>query len=443
MTTDQTNRLEANSIPESLRERSQWICWRIKHRDGKATKVPIIPGSGDYASATDAETWRSFDEALEYAECGEAAGIGYVFTGDGPFVGIDLDDCRNPETGAPSADARAIIDDLDSFTEVSPSGTGYHVIVRGSLPGDRSRRGSVEMYETARFFTVTGDHVDTTPERVYARPDALESVYNEYIAETELSRGGDTKDAREAPSRNSGIESDSSRGVDLEDEELLERARNASNGEKFEHLWQGSIAGYESQSEADIALCCLLAFWTGRDAARVDRLFRQSGLLRDKWDEVHYSDGSTYGEKTVERAIANTNDVYEPPSRDERDSEAAVQREQAPSSRDPTQGEPTEVDDQTIGGTDGTRAAYLAEKNRLLTDRVDELEATLEQKNERIDQLEVKIEELQTELESRDRERRCASNEQAGNTDQTETVSESATIWSRTKRLFGSTQEER
>lgn len=80
----------------------------------------------------------------------------------------------------------------------------------------------------------------------------------------------------------------------------------ATNGAKFERLWNGNTAGYESHSEADMALCCLLAFWTGGDATQMDRLFRQSGMYRGKWDEVHYADGSTYGEKTVERAIQTT-----------------------------------------------------------------------------------------------------------------------------------------
>ncbi len=212
-----------------------------------------------------------------------------------------IDRCRR--ANALERQAQRELRELESFTEVSPSGTGYHVIVRGSLPGDRSRRGSVEMYETARFFTVTGDHVETTPLQVTERPAALESVYTEYIAETEPSHNETQVGIQQASTH------ETSQSVTLEDEELLERARNASNGEKFERLWRGSIAGYESQSEADMALCCLLAFWTGGDAARVDQLFRQSGLLRDKWDEVHYADGSTYGEKTIDRAIANTDDA--------------------------------------------------------------------------------------------------------------------------------------
>ena len=383
MTETREQAVQTDTIPEALTNREQWICWRTQERDGKPTKVPIVPGTGEYASATDPETWRPFDDALEYLEQGDAAGIGFVFSEDDPFVGIDLDDCRDPETGAPSEGAREIIVELDSFTEVSPSGTGYHVIIRGSIPGDRSRRGSVEMYETARFFTVTGDHVDATPARVSERSDALETVYDEYIAETESREENEAGTQPVSKSKST----ESNQEVTLEDEELLERARNASNGEKFDRLWRGSTAGYESQSEADMALCCLLAFWTGGDAARVDRLFRQSGLIRDKWDETHYADGSTYGEKTVERAIASTDDVYDP-AREDTTEAAETQQAQTATAQGTSRDGPSSLTERTVGGTDGARAAYLAEKNQLLSNRVGDLEAMLEQKDERIEELE-------------------------------------------------------
>ncbi|WP_317175935.1 hypothetical protein [Halomontanus rarus] len=421
MTIDQTNSIDTDGILEGLQEYEQWICWRITDRDGKATKVPIIPGTGEYASATDPETWRPFDEALEYLEDGDAAGIGFVFFEDDPFVGIDLDDCRDPETGSPSTDAREIIVELDSFTEISPSGTGYHVIVRGSLPGDRSRRGSVEMYETARFFTVTGDHVDATPDRVRERSASLEAVYNEYIAETESSAepGQETLDADHDSDGDVNTGTSSQQPM-LEDEELLEKARSASNGEKFDRLWRGSTTGYESQSEADMALCCLLAFWTGGDADRVDRLFRQSGLIREKWDDVHYSDGSTYGEKTVERAIANTDDVYDPSS-----GEGTHQQE--PRDRTTSSG-------QTVGGTDGARAAYLAEKNQLLRERVADLEATIEEKNERLEALEADNRTLREQLDAC--EDQLEELEQRSELETSaETDSEDDSIWTRARRF--------
>ena len=101
----------------------------------------------------------------------------------------------------------------------------------------------------------------------------------------------------------------------MTDEELIQKAKDAANGEKFERLWNGSTVGYDSHSEADMALCSLLAFWTGGDAHRMDRLYRESGLMRDKWIEPHYADGSTYGQKTIERAIEGTSEFYDPAGR--------------------------------------------------------------------------------------------------------------------------------
>nr|WP_249038854.1 hypothetical protein [Haloterrigena salifodinae] len=131
-----------------------------------------------------------------------------------------------------------------------------------------------------------------------------------------------------------------------------------------------------------MALCNLLAFWTGGDHTRVDT-FRQSGLLREKWDEVHYANGSTYGEKTIGRAITNTSEFYDPDARD--DSSEASSRQSESS---------------TASSCDKSAQnhAYLVEKNRLLTDRVDELEATLEEKDERSADLEATTEALREQL---------------------------------------------
>jgi putative DNA primase/helicase len=172
-------------LPDALVERDQWVCWREEQRDGKPTKVPVTPGSGGFASSTDSDTWRSFEAAVEYLETGDVEGIGFVFTEDDPIVGVDLDDCREPDTGEAEPPAPDIIDRLDSYTEVSPSGTGFHVLLKGELPEGRNRRGNVELYDSARYFTVTGKHLEGTPLRVARRQDALEAVHREYVQETE------------------------------------------------------------------------------------------------------------------------------------------------------------------------------------------------------------------------------------------------------------------
>ncbi|SEU14672.1 hypothetical protein [Natrinema hispanicum] len=413
-------------LPEELRDRDQWVCWKEEPRDGKPTKIPVTPGSGAFASSTDPETWASFETALEYADTGNADGIGFVFTDDDPIVGVDLDDCRDPASDDVDDTAQDVIERLDSYTEISPSGTGFHVLIKGELPDGRNRRGSIELYDTARFFTVTGARLEDTPARVARRQDALVAIHREYVQDSDPDPEHESGNRR---TRN-GTETTGSvahTDVDLEDEDLLERARNASNGEKFERLWRGSTAGYESQSEADMALCCLLAFWTGGDQQQIDRLFRQSGLLRDKWDEVHYADGSTYGEKTVERAIASTSEFYDPDTRE-------TATESTPRTSEPS----TTASRDKSERTPNRNRAYLVEKNRLLTDRVDELEATLEQKTERIEQLEATIEDLKTELAERNREIKQTREEQVDTASDCDTASETASLWG---RLFGESSE--
>ncbi|UPV77113.1 hypothetical protein M0R89_21940 (plasmid) [Halorussus limi] len=415
---------EPEAIPETLRDREQWVCWREAERDGKPTKIPVTPGAGGFASATESETWASFEAALDYSETEHADGVGFVFTDDDSIVGVDLDDCRDPETDDVDDAALDIIERLDSYTEISPSGTGYHVLIRGELPDGRNRRGSVELYDTARFFTVTGDHVERTPTRVARRQDALTAIHREYVQDTERDPASESEQRDGTDDRSPTTDTvDAVVDVDLEDEDLLEKARNASNGEKFERLWNGNTVGYDSQSEADMALCCLLAFWTGGDHTQMDHLFRQSGLVREKWDEVHYADGSTYGEKTIERAIATTPEFYDPDAGDD--------------ATDP-HGPPDGV---TTGGTpdDADRSrAYLAEKNRLLTNRVDELEATLEQKTERIETLEAEVERLTDELDARDRETEQPHEEEPGTAGETGDDSEPASLLS---RFFGGRSE--
>ncbi|TKX87207.1 hypothetical protein EXE43_04420 [Halorubrum sp. SS5] len=303
----------ADALPAALVDRDQWVCWRTQDRDGKPTKVPIIPGTTQFASTTSPATWTEFSTAREAVTTTPVDGFGFVFTAEDPLVGVDLDDCRDPDTNTPTAWAAEILDTLDSYSEVSPSGTGYHVIVRGERPEGRNRAGDLEVYDRSRFFTVTGDHVPATPESVTAREDALATVVAAELRPDDAgtSTTAPTSDAATTSTSTESPASDAA--VPVPDDELLERAENAANGEKFARLWNGSTSGYESHSEADLALCRMLAFWTGGDSARVDRLFRRSDLYRDKWDAVHYADGSTYGEKTVERAVRATDETYTPP----------------------------------------------------------------------------------------------------------------------------------
>src|SRR5215218_3557290 len=147
------------NISERLTERPQWVDWRLEERGDKTTKVPYTPGTLRRASSTDLMTWRTFSEAVAAYEAGEPPydGIGYVFCSADPLAGIDLDGCRNPETGEVAPWAQKIIADAsEGYVEASPSGTGVHIIVEGRVRDGGLRRGPVEMYSRDRFFTITG-----------------------------------------------------------------------------------------------------------------------------------------------------------------------------------------------------------------------------------------------------------------------------------------------
>src|SRR5215208_1775226 len=283
---------------QNIRDLRQWLCWRIEEREGKPIKVPYSPLTGEKASTTDPQTWASYSEAVEAYGEHDYGGIGHVFSKDDPFCGVDLDGCLNPETGEIEGWAQEIIEELDSYTEVSPSGSGIHVLVRGELPPGRNRKGCIEVYDRNRYFTVTGRHLAGTPHSIESRQEKLTSFARRMFGEPEDVNNGHKTPTREVVSG-------------LSDEEIIEKASAAENSEKFLRLWAGDTSGYEhddneGHSEADLALCAMLAFWTGPDPDRIHRLFRQSGLYRRKWERKDYR------ERTIARALEGRTEFYEP-----------------------------------------------------------------------------------------------------------------------------------
>jgi hypothetical protein len=150
-----------DNIPEEMQRLPHWICWQLKDvpdgRGGtKQTKVPFRI-DGKPASTTNPEDWVTFDAAVRALGVSDKfSGIGFVLTRDSGFVGIDLDKCRDPKTGVTEDWARSILNELNSYTELSQSGQGWHAIVKGSLPRGGNRKGRVEMYDHGRYFVMTG-----------------------------------------------------------------------------------------------------------------------------------------------------------------------------------------------------------------------------------------------------------------------------------------------
>ena len=151
--------VQPDNIPAELRELPQWVCWHWTRRDERWTKVPIDPHTGRQAKTDTSATWGTFDQALARYRRDRLAGVGFVFSPGDPYCGIDLDSCRDPTTEAITAEAHAIIAELDGYAEISPSRTGVKIFIRATLPNGRGRRDSkqqIEMYDRKRFFTMTG-----------------------------------------------------------------------------------------------------------------------------------------------------------------------------------------------------------------------------------------------------------------------------------------------
>ena len=309
--------VDRQEIPDTLRNRDQWVCWRYKWDNGRDewTKVPVEAGEGGFAKSNDPDTWSTFATAISYHDNGDVDtdGIGFVVHEEDTFFGVDLDDCRDPETGDVKPWAAELLGDLDTYAEVSPSGTGLRAFGVGFLPEGRRKTGApdgvgdVELYDNGRYLTVTGHVLSGSKEDVEQRNNKIDEIHEEYLAEdTEVDEsdesGGDTAQQDTA---------------DLDDDELIEKAKNAENGDSFADLWKGSTTDYNSQSEADLALCSHLAFWTGGDRSQIDDLFRESDLYRDKWDEKHKANGDTYGEMTISKALEGRNDFYDPSKADD------------------------------------------------------------------------------------------------------------------------------
>jgi len=183
--------IDADAIPQAMRERNQWVLWRNFVRNDRPTKVPYQT-NGTTAETDDSKTWTTFDDVWRRYQKGGFAGIGFVFAEDDPFCGIDLDGCRDPQTGAIADWAQTIMDTFATYAEVSPSESGIKLFVRGKWPlggkkkqlkeieGAGGKAAGLEVYDQKRYFAVTGWRVDGSPVELAERQQQLESLAREH-----------------------------------------------------------------------------------------------------------------------------------------------------------------------------------------------------------------------------------------------------------------------
>ena len=293
--------LKPSEIPNALRKRQQFVVWKLELSHERWAKIPYSAVTGERAKVDDPGTWTDFQSAENAFKNGDYSGIGFVFSESDPYVGIDLDDCRNPRTGKLAPSAQSIIGKLGTYAEVSPSGTGIKLFAAGKLPIEGTGRrikhkgGEVEIYQHGRFFTVTGHRVGRKNATVRRCNSKIQKLWNNLFGKADGAQStngfGSLILPHNVPSS-------------VSDDEILCKAMAAANGQKFKGLWNGDSSSCGGDdSAADLALCSSLAFWTGPDINRIDRLFRQSKLMRPKWDKTHYADGRTYGQATIQKAL--------------------------------------------------------------------------------------------------------------------------------------------
>lgn len=287
------------AVPEELKELKQWCCFQLiwDEKRQRYTKIPINAYNGEKAKSNDEGTWADFETALETSK--QFDGIGFFFKE--PYIGIDIDDVE-PEINRYKEEDHAdnivseFIEMVGSYAEYSPSKTGIHIIAKGTLPPGGRRKGNVEMYDSGRFFTVTGDIASDY--RYIAEDDygKIGYLHNKYIKKPEL------KMEHKKPEGT---------GNNLSDQDIIRIAENSKNGMRFRLFMQGGWEQfYPSQSEADMAFANDLAFWTAMDYEKMDRIFRSSSLMREKWDSKR--EKSTYGEWTLQKAIKDCQNIFRP-----------------------------------------------------------------------------------------------------------------------------------
>jgi len=297
--------IPVENIPARLKQIPQWVGWKYVERDGKPTKCPVNPATGGMADSTDPVTWGTFEQAMAAYQSDSLAGVGFVFTTEANLCGVDLDDSVDPSSGELKPWACRVVNTLDSYTEISPSGRGVKVFLRARKPGSRCRKacedGEVEVYDCGRFFTVTGRRVENVSDDVADRQAQLDEVYTAIFGPAERAP------MPALPALNPVA-------PQLTDEEIIRKAsRSRRSGQKFGVLWAGRWNDhFNSPSEADSSVIFTLAFYT-KDPVQIDRIFRRSGLMRDKWDEYHGA--QTYGEMTIAKALEKVAGQYVPRKR--------------------------------------------------------------------------------------------------------------------------------
>lgn len=351
LSTDQTTQAPQHNVdiysavPQELKELHQWVIWLNHRKDGDDKPSKILYQTNGWAASTTSErNWKDYHTIATFYRrmqgkpfnyryrphkgapyenhTGEVAGIGFVFTKSDLYCGIDLDNCLYIDGNGKIAIkpwAQILVDRLTpiAYAEVSPSGNGIKFWIRGSLPAGAKNKvylnepagEAIEAYDCQRFFTITGKGKGAIGDG----QEILDWIFEQYLKPEPEANSSAARETHGSDTSSQKQQTTTPSSANLHTaEEVIASIQKSKQCHKFNALMAGNTTGYGSHSEADYALCCLIAFWTQKPAI-IDTIFRKSQLIRPKWDEVHKRDKvTTYGEHTIQKAVAGTRQTYQP-----------------------------------------------------------------------------------------------------------------------------------
>jgi len=280
-------KLFIENIPDELKKQNQWVLWQYGWNGKKWTKPPVSR-EGAYIDIQDPTNRKSFEDVVKDSGNDAFDGIGFVLTQDDGYIGIDVDHCL--DGGEPTALMNEITGAVDSYTEISPSGNGIRIFIKGVLDTDSGNKNSqigLEVYESGRYLTITGDMLGSRTD-ILENQESIDNICDKYL-QRKLVPLAVVKDS----------------STNLSDEEILRKLRNAKNSQEFSSLWSGETS--KNPSDADYELCLRIGFYT-QIPDQIERIFNQSSLgQRSKW-----IDRKDYRDRTIGSALKNLSDIYNP-----------------------------------------------------------------------------------------------------------------------------------
>ena len=290
------------NIPDEMKKEKRWCLYKIIQRDGKNTKLPLMPNK-EPAKSNDKATWNSYEDCIMALKHNVGEGLSF-FLGDG-YIGIDIDKVSddimeyntNHHVSSMTAD---FLREVSTYAEISPSKTGLHFIGKGEVPGERKRYKNLEIYDKDRFFTVTGNVIkDRDRSKIESIDSELKPLYEKYMPKTNKI-SAENKRSPTVISYNG-------------DQDILEKLFNRGYfsyaGEDLRQIYYGNYESYfNSQSEADFFMLQRLLYYTGNVEMAIS-FMESSGLKREKWykrrgntDYIHY---------IADKAISSINQFYD------------------------------------------------------------------------------------------------------------------------------------